>query len=158
MSLHRRADPIRLIAVRLGQGELKHITQQPGVHEALRVSVSYHDGRAPNSVATLTRGRGETVHLQLAYDKTPEPVHFDLTLPRSRYQDLLLALRRTRFDHLDDQPDMPFFGIDLWLVERVAGSFYHDVVLCPDTAQDAHRAIVQAVHEHLPESIRPGVA
>lgn len=157
MSIFRRADQLRLIAVRLGQGELKNVTQEPGVHEALRVSVFYHDGRAPNSVATLRRSLGETCALQVAYDKSPRPVYFDLSVPRERYQNLLGMLRRTGFDNLDDQPDLPFYGIDLWLVERSAGSFYHDIVLSPETAGGNYREIVRAFRQYLQESIREGV-
>jgi hypothetical protein len=157
MSIHRRADAIRLVAVRLGQGELKDITQKPGIHEALRVSVYYHDGRAPNSVATLMRSLSATCRLQVAYDKTPNPVYFDLTVPSQKYQALLLDLRRTRFDKLDDQPDVPFFGVDLWLVERIAGSFYHDIVLCPSSAESNYREVMLSIRMHIPESVRQGV-
>lgn len=156
-SNYRRADPIRLIAVRLGQGELKNATRQPGIHEALRVSVTYHDGRAPSTVATLTRGTSEACQLQVAYDKIPEPVYFDLTVPTKRYQDLMMGLRRANFDKLDDQEDMPFYGVDLWLVERIAGSFYHDIVLCPSSAGGNHREVMRAIKQFLPEAVRQGV-
>lgn len=157
MSIFRRADQIRLIAVRLGQGELKNITREPGVHEGLRISIFYHDGCAPNSVATLRRSRGETCALQVVYDKPPEPVYFDLKVPLERYQNLLGMLRKTNFDKMDDQPDLPFYGINLWLVERIAGSFYHDIVLAPETAGGNHREIVRAFRQFLPESVREGV-
>lgn len=157
MSIFRRADQIRLIAVRLGQSELKHVTQEPGVHEGLRVSVFYHDGRAPNSVATLRRSLSEICALQVAYDKSPQPVYFDLQVPLERYQNLLGMLRKTNFDNLDDQPDLPFYGLDLWLVERIAGSFYHDIVLAPETAGGNYREIVRAFRQYLLESIRAGV-
>ena len=157
MSIHRRADAIRLVAVRLGQGELKDITQRPGVHEALRVSVYYHDGRFPNSVATLTRGLSKPCHLQVAYDKTPKPVYFDLTVSIEKFHALLLDLRRARFDKLDDQPDVPFYGVDLWLVERIAGSFYHDIVLSPNSSGGNYREIMRAIQTHIPDSVRQGV-
>jgi hypothetical protein len=156
MSLYRRADPIRLIAVRLGHGELQNITQEPGVHEALRVSIFYEDGRAPNSVATIKRGLGSSCALQLAYDKEPEPVYFNFNISVQRYQETIMALRRAGFDRLDDQTDVPYTGVDLWLVERIAGSFYHDIILCPNTANGNHREVMVALKKHLPEAIHQG--
>lgn len=157
MSYHRRVDPIRLMAVRLGQGELKHMTQEPGIHEALRVSIYYHDERAPGSVATLRRGPGDECPLQVAYDKLPDPVYFDLKVPVQRYHDLLMALRRAKFDSLDDQENVPYMGVDLWLVERIAGSFYHDIILAPGSAGGHHREVMIAIKKLLPESVRQGV-
>ncbi|GAB4409271.1 MAG: hypothetical protein Kow00106_02740 [Anaerolineae bacterium] len=151
----RRADPIRLIALRLRQGELRQVVQQPGVNEAVRVTVQYHDGRHPNQVATLTRGHGPQCTLLVVYDKPNKDVHFSYTIPLERYLALLAALRRARFDTLDDQPDVPFFGVDLWLVERASGSFYHDVVLQPDSATDLHGQVVRAIREQLKEALRP---
>jgi hypothetical protein len=51
----RRADPIRLIALRLNQDEVRNLTQMPGINEVFRVTVQYHDARHPNQVATLMR-------------------------------------------------------------------------------------------------------
>jgi hypothetical protein len=156
MSLSRRADPIRLIAMRLGQGELQKITSNPAINEAIRVSIHYHDGRGPNSVATLERGHGDHCQLHLAYDKSPRMASLKLNIPLVRYQNLLMALRRARFDTLDDEDDLPYLGVDLWLIERAAGSFYHDIVVCPTNAKGHHREIVLALRQYLPEAVRTG--
>ncbi len=157
MSLSRYAEPMRLLAMRLGVLELHQLMQQqPTVHEALRVSVHYYDWRSPDSIATLTRGHGDSCQLQLIYDKTPKAAQLDLTVPLLRYQQVLAALRRARFDSLDDEADMPHTSVDLWLIERIAGSFYHDVVLCPAHAGGHHREIVLALREKLPEAVREG--
>jgi hypothetical protein len=79
-----------------------------------------------------------------------------LNIPLVRYQDLLLALRRARFDTLDDEDDLPYLGVDLWLIERAAGSFYHDIVVCPTNAKGHHREIVLALRQYLPEAVRTG--
>jgi hypothetical protein len=76
-------------------------------------------------------------------------------LDAERYKALLVALRRVSFDTMDDQPDVPFFGVDLWLVERASGSFYHDVVLSPEGARGFYRELVLALREHLKEALRP---
>jgi hypothetical protein len=44
--------------------------------------------------------------------------------------------------------------VDVWLVERAAGSYFHDVVLSPGTATGHHRELVIAIKTHLPEAIR----
>ncbi len=150
----RRADPIRLIALRLRQDELRNLTARPGVNEAFRVTIQYHDGRHPNQVATLTRGHGSTCMLKVVYDRPGKNVYFDYTIEAERYKRLLSALRRLKFDDLDDQPDVPFFGVDLWLVERASGSFYHDVVLSPGSARGFYRELILALREHLKEALR----
>ncbi|WP_119068005.1 hypothetical protein [Aggregatilinea lenta] len=150
----RRADPIRLIALRLSQDELRHLTFQPGINEAFRITIQYHDGRHPNQVATLTRNHTGAAPLTVVYDKPGKDVRFSYPIPPERYQSLLLALRRIKFDKLDDQPEVPFFGVDLWLVERASGSFYHDVVLSPDSARGFYRELILALRTHLKEALR----
>ena len=150
----RRADTIRLIAQRLSQDELRHLTSQPGVNEAFRITIQYHDGRHPNQVATLTRNHSGPGTLAVMYDKPGKDVRFTYPVAPDRYQSLLLALRRIKFDKLDDQPEVPFFGVDLWLVERASGSFYHDVVLSPDSARGFYRELILALRTHLKEALR----
>ena len=150
----RRADPIRLIALRLRQGEMRHLTQQPGINEAFRVTIQYHAAEHPNQVATLTRGHSSPCALKAVYDKPGKDVHFVYEVEIERYKTLLAALRRVKFDTLDDQPDVPYFGVDLWLVERASGGFYHDVVLSPESARGFYRELVLAIREHLKEALR----
>jgi hypothetical protein len=156
VSLLRRADIVREVAERLELPELKAVAQEPMVSEALRVSVLYHDGRAPASVATLRRGHSDECPLQVVYDKLPRPASLEFTIPLDRYKELLLKLRRARFDKLDDEENLPYFDVDLWLIERVAGSFFHDVVLCPVSARGHHRELVLVLRELLPEAVREG--
>jgi hypothetical protein len=150
----RRADPIRLIALRLKQNETRTLTQQPGVNEAFRVTIQYHDARHPNQVATLIRGHSGSGSLHVVYDKPGKDVQYTFSIGNEQYLALLLALRQAKFDRLDDQPDVPFFGVDLWLVERVSGSFYHDVVLAPDSARGHYRELLLAIRAHLKEGVR----
>ncbi len=156
MGLLRRADPLRLLASRMGLAELVQVTRQPTVNEALRVSIHYHDGRAPDSVATLRRGLGSACELDVIFDRSPKRAFLHYDISPQRYQDLLVAMRRVNFDKLDDEEDLPFLGVDLWLIERAAGSFYHDVVVCPDTARGHHRELILAFRQYLPEAVRQG--
>lgn len=150
----RRADPIRLIALRLRQDELRNLTQLPGVNEAFRVTIQYASGEYANQAATLTRGHGGACTLRVFYDKPGKEVFFEYAIPEGRFRALLTALRRARFDSLDDQPDVPYVDVDLWLVERASGSFYHDVVLSPGSARGFYRELILALREHLPEALR----
>jgi len=150
----RRADPIRLIALRLRQDELRNVTRRPTVSEAFRVTIEYHDGRFPNQVATLTRGHAAGGVLKVVYDKPGKDIYFDYPIAQERYQALITALRRIKFDSLDDQPEVPFFGVDLWLVERASGSYYHDVVLSPGSARGFYRELMLAIQQHLKEALR----
>ncbi len=151
----RRADPIRLIALRLKQDELRNLVQQPGINEGFRVTIQYADADHPNQVATLMRGHGGAGTLRVVYDKPGKDVFFTYTVSAERYTALLTALRRAHFDALDDQPDVPYFGVDLWLVERVSGSFYHDVVLSPGSARGFYRELILAIRQQLKEALRP---
>lgn len=157
MGLSRRADPLREIAARMGLPEFRLLTQQPTVNEAVRVTIHSDDVRQADSVATLVRGHHQVdCTLQVVYDRPQKQARLHFDIPQPRYQHLLGALRRARFDHLDDEPDLPFLGVDLWLIERAAGSFRHDIVLCPASASGNYREFVRAFREYLPESVRPG--
>ncbi len=104
--------------------------------------------------ATLTRGHAPGGTLKVVYDKPGKEVYFDYPVEPERYQALITTLRRIKFDRLDDQPDVPFFGVDLWLVERASGSYYHDVVLSPESARGFYRELILALQQHLKEALR----
>jgi hypothetical protein len=157
MEWARRADELRQVAQRLGLDDLKTLTLRPGVNESLRLTVQYHDGRSPASVATLQRGIGTTCALTVVYqryDRANQPYQYSFALALPDYQQLLTTLRQSKFDSLDDSPDLPNFGLDLWLVERAAGSFHHDVVLAPALADGHHREVALALRKFLPEAMR----
>lgn len=146
-----------MIAIRTGQPELRKVLQRPGVNEALRLSVYHHDGAKPDYLATLTRGIGASCDLEMVYDKYIRLnllYTYNFTIPLERYQKLLSALRIGKFDEMDDEPDLPGSGVNLWLIERGSGSFYHDVVLAPSQSVGHHRELVIALRTFLPEAIR----
>ncbi|MCB9436702.1 MAG: hypothetical protein H6673_06870 [Anaerolineales bacterium] len=156
MQLSRRTDPMHLVMARLGIAELPELIQHPTINEAIRVTIYYHDNRAPASVATLRREQNAPCQLDIVYDRVPRTTQLTFTIPTERYLNLLVALRKARFDTLDDESDLPLTGADLWLVERLAGTFHHDIVLCPTSARGHLRDIVLALRDHLPEAVREG--
>lgn len=155
MPISRRADMLKVIAERLSQPSLRDVLKEPTVSEALRITILYQSSASPNSVATLRRGHGENCRLHLLYEKAPAPATFEFSIPLDHYKALLVALRRAKFDTLDDA-EVTSLTHDLWLIERAAGSFYHDVVLSPQEMRGHHREIVLALRENLPEALRVG--
>lgn len=153
--LYRQANALRQIAGRLNVPPLRDLLKQPGVNEALRVTVLHHTGEQPHSVATLRRQTGSHCSLQVIYERLPRPLDYEFAIPLERYQKLLTAFRLNRFDTMDDEPTLPWTGVDLWLVERGSGSFYHDVVLSPSNPSGHHREILLALRQQLPEALRP---
>jgi hypothetical protein len=157
MSLSRYTDSLHVIAERLGLQMLRQAATRPGVNEALRLTIHYPDGSLPGSVATLERGLGADCRLRLMYDRHDdrgEPYQYEFRIPLERYHKLLTGLRLSRFEMLDDAFDAPPAGVDVWLVERAAGSYLHDIVLSPGNATGHHREVVLALKTHLPESVR----
>lgn len=156
MELKRRTAPLRLVAIRLNVPELEKVARQPGIVEAFRLTIQYHDARHPDQIATLTRMQSSSpARLEVRYRRTNDQM---LTLTHSvevdRFQGLLIALRKLDFDRLDDPADMPWHGADLWLVERGAGMFYHDFMLAPESAKDVYAEVARLVRERLHEAVR----
>lgn len=154
MSMQRHADTLRFIAERLGLAGLRHVVRQPGVNEAYRISIHYYDGRHPDQVATLVVGAHRTVTLSVAYRRMHNHPAFEYSIDPDRFRMFDQTMRRLGFDHTDDQDDMPYLGADLWLLERSSGTFFHDLVLAPATAEGVHRDLMQAVTAHLKEAVR----
>ncbi len=158
MTLNRRTDPLRLIAVRLAVPELEKVAREPGIGDAYRVTVQYHDGRYPDQLSTLTfhHSGGGTAALSVHYRRANDrPLVISLRPPYERCREFAAALRVLQFDKLDDMPDVPWFGADLWMIERASGSFYHDILLSPERAHGVHGAIAALVREMLREAVRP---
>ena len=146
---------LRVIADRTGAQPLQKVARQPGVQGAFRISLHYYDKRSCDSVATLCRYTSEderTLEVRYVGAFREKPLFYSIGL--DQYDAFTRALQKLRFDHLSDQPGLPAHGIDLWMVERAAGSFYKSVILAPKYAAGEYAAIVDAVKAHLPEALR----
>ena len=150
----RHAANLRWLAERLGHAPLKELTRQPTISALYRVTISYHDHRALDAVATLRYQRGQPPTLSISYEGAFQRRPLSYTLPPDRYRDWTLALQRLRFDRMPDQTGLPLYGLDIWMLERAAGGFVHSVILSPQTADGPHADLVEAVHAHLPEVLR----
>lgn len=145
---------LRAIAERLGQQPVKAIIKAPDILAVYRVTVYYYDRRARDSCATLCDRRSSGAQLAVTYRGAFNQKPITYTLSEARYEAFTTALVRLRFDHMGDQPRMPLYGLDFWMIERAAGSFVHSVIVAPQTAQGSHAALVEIIQEYLPEALR----
>lgn len=145
---------LRNIAERLGLPPVKTLVKEPGVLGVYRVTIYYHDRRARDSCATLVDARRQEPRLSTCYRGAFGQRPITYTLSETRYEAFAQALQKLRFDHLRDQPGMPLYGLDFWMIERAAGSFLRSVIVAPQTAQGVHADLVRAVQTHLPEALR----
>lgn len=152
-----QAPLLRAIANQLQLPPITEIARQPSTHEVYRITVQYFDGRACNSVATLREALGNSITLEVVYQRAllSKPLRHDIE--DTRYRAFVKALKGVSFDRLSDQQDLPAYNsTDLWLIERAAGSmFYHSVIIAPELAKyDAYGKMRNAVKNGLPEALR----
>jgi hypothetical protein len=154
--MRHQSAPLRLIAMRLEVAELEAAVRAPNVVEGWRLTLHHHDGRAPDQIATWLKMRGQdSAHMTTVYRRATErPLTLKHFIPAERYQAFVKGARQLNFDKMDDAPDIPWIGADLWLLERAAGGFHHDVILVPDRAAGAHAALIALLQEHLKEALR----
>ena len=150
----QHAFTLRSIADRMGLEPVKRMVRQPGMRAVYRLIIFHHDRRAADSVATLYHTGPDKITLSLAYERAFHHQPLIHSIPFTRYEALTLALQNLHFDHLPDQRGMPFFGVDLWMIERAAGTFIKSVIIAPQTAGGSYAGLVTAIHTHLPEALR----
>jgi hypothetical protein len=148
------APTLRAIIENTGVPSLLALTRRPGVRDVYRVTAHYHDGRARDSVATLVDHRMEGAHLETAFRVTFSGKPLLYPIPNARYAAFGQTLHELRFDQLKDQPDLPLYGVDLWLIERAAGSYLRGIIVAPELASGVYTSLVCAVRAHLPEALR----
>ena len=145
---------LRAVAERMGLSSVREDLKAPDVLGIYRLTIYYHDRRALDSCATLIDRRSEGAQLSICYrglfNQTPI-VH---AIPDDRYQQFVQMLQRLRFDHIADQPRMPLYGLDFWMIERGAGGFVRSVIVAPQTAEGVHADLVNTIKDHLPEALR----
>jgi hypothetical protein len=150
----QHAYTLRAIAEYLRLEPLKRIARQPGVRSVYRVTIYHHDRRALDSVATLCRERENQATLSLNYEGVFHLKPLIHNIPPERYEAFTLALQKLHFDHLADQPGMPLYGLDFWMIERAAGTFVKSIIVAPQTANGVYAELVAIIKTHLPEALR----
>ena len=150
----RHAFTLRMVAERANAVPVRTISKQPGVSAVYRLTIYYHDRRARDTVATIRRTKGADITLTITYDGLFREKVIVHPVSPQRYEAFDLALRKLPFDKLADQPRLPNYGSDLWLVERAAGTFIHSVVLAPQTASDVYAQLAETMTAYLPEALK----
>lgn len=144
---------LRSIGDQMKLTPLQKVAMQPGISAVYRLTVRYHDRRACDSVATLQRWR-EQMTLEIVYRGRFDHKPLKMTIQPTRYEAFVASLHKLHFDHLKDQPNLPTYGADLWLLERAAGSFAKSLILAPELAVGIYVELVNAVKTYLPEMLR----
>jgi len=145
---------LRDIGTSVGLAPLRQIARQAGVKAVYRVTVCYADNHASNAVATLRQVNLQAPTLEVVYQGRFQHKPFVYSINEQRFERLRAAFQRADFDHLRDQPDVSFYGLDWWLVERAAGEFLRSVVLSPHKPGLPYSILVNAIDAFLPEILR----
>lgn len=149
-----KASALFAIADQLELPILSHLARKPGVKALYRLTVRYHDRRAADSVATLTAMQVGSPTLEVIYRGLFEQKPLVFRVEPTRYEAFISTLDTLRFDRLPDQPNIPSFGVDGWLLERAAGSFSTSLMLTPERASGVYASLVALIRSRLPEAIR----
>lgn len=150
----RHAFTLRAIASRCGLEPVRQIAREPLNRSVYRLTIAYHDRRFLESVATLRHYGPESVELTLVYEQGFQQKPIRHAIPKARFAEWELGLKQRRFDALRDQPKLPLYGVDLWLLERAAGAFVTSVIFAPALAEGPHADLCAFVQAHLPEATR----
>jgi hypothetical protein len=148
------ASQLRAIADQMSLPSTRKLAQSPGVSAVYRLTVRYHDRRAADSVATLMRVGKSEAKLEIVYrglfNHKPVVVAFD----EARYEAFTSILQKVHFDSLTDQQNIPSHGVDLWLLERAAGTFNKSVIIAPELTGSVYARLVYMIGSTLPEAVR----
>src|SRR4051812_25105173 len=130
-----QAPLLRSVAAQLGLPPVSEVARTPGVREVYRFTIHYYDGRACNSVSTLTVSPTGGVRLENVYQHALNRKPIAYLIEDARYNGFVRAVKGLAFDKLPDQPNLPAYNsTDLWMIERAAGTFSHSVILAPEFA------------------------
>jgi hypothetical protein len=149
------ASMLRTIAEQADVSPVGKVVFQPGVKSVYRLTVRYHDRRAYDSVATLIhKGPGDAV-LEVVYRGLFGHRPLKLAINQDRFHAFFMSLHKAHFDRLGDQQNIPPYGVDLWLLERAASSFYKSVIIAPELTAHVYARLVYEINLHLPEALKP---
>lgn len=144
---------LRSLSAQTGCLPIKEVASQPGIRDVYRLSILYGTGRAHDSVATLARSLTRPPQLSVRFINA-DMRNVETTLTAERADAFKQAIATLRLDKLTDQPGIPARGVDIWLVERAAGSFSKSVILAPELSEGVYRDLVRLFSEHLPEALQ----
>jgi hypothetical protein len=145
---------LRTISERLRLQPVEAVALQPGVRAAYRLTIRYHDRRARDSVATVVRDGPSGARLEVAFQGAFAGKPFRFQVEQTDYDAFTQGLNKLGFDKLEDQRQIPSYGVDLWLFERAAGTFYKSVIVAPALAPTTHWQLIRLAYTHVAEAVR----
>ncbi|MEZ4670565.1 MAG: hypothetical protein R3E39_21875 [Anaerolineae bacterium] len=148
------ASTLRAIADQMGLKPPEKLAIQPGMRGVYRLTIRYHDRRARDVVATATRSGVEGARLEVVFRRLFEDQPLTFRMRQVDYEGLERGLEMVHFDKLDDQANIPSYGVDLWMWERAAGTFYKSVIFVPEQATGVYAELVQVARVRLAEAVR----
>ncbi len=152
---HSHVPALRALAERLGLPTVGKLARTPGASAIYRVTARYHDRRAKDSVATLRKMVTGEIVIEAVFDRALNQKVLVHAVTRDQFDIFNTAILGMGFDRLHDQPDIPLYDVvDMWLVERAAGTFTHGILIAPNEARDKHAQVVNAIRHGMPEMIR----
>lgn len=152
--MEQYASLLRNVAARANLRTVKQIAAQPGTKAVYRVTVQYDHVRAADCAATLVCRLPEDVTLEVVYLGHFGNQPIVRRLSREVYETLTRDFNALNFDKLPDQPNIPFYGVDMWLVERGAAGFVKSVLVAPQVAERGYAQLVGIIGAALPEAVR----
>lgn len=162
--MEHHAQTLRRAAENLNLPTIKLLIREPSVRDVYRISIARGATQTPTSVATLIRrttahaphqaGTRSETRLDVGFHGALGGKHLVYMIPEERYHTFVAGLQNAAFDKLGDQPDLPFYGAEIWLIERGAGSFVKSVLLAPQTATGIYATVIALVQAQLPEALR----
>lgn len=142
------------IGEQLGLKPLPEVARLPGMQAAFRLTIRYHDQRTCDSAATVQKMRPPGARLEVIHRGLFGQKPLNFTIEQPRYEAFAASLRQLSFDAMPDQADIPAHDVDLWMLERAAGSFHKRVIFVPQQIGSAYARLVQAVETSLSEALR----
>ena len=148
------ASTLMAIADQMGLESIEKLALQPGVRAVYRLTIRYHDRRARDAVATVTRSGVEGVRVEVVFRKLFEDKPFISKMQQADYEEMVAELEQVHFDKLNDQANIPSYGVDLWMWERAAGTFHRSVIFSPEAATGVYERLRALAYSCLPEVVR----
>lgn len=148
------ASTLRAIADQMQLRPIEKLALQAGVWAVYRLTIRYHDRRARDSVATVIRRAEEGARLEVVFRKLFEDKPLVFQVRQADYEGLMTGFQQIHFDRLEDQRDIPSYGVDLWMWERAAGTFYQSVIFSPERATGEYKQLMWMARTHLPEAVQ----
>lgn len=152
--LNNHASILRGMIVDMALPPLSQLMRQPGLSAVYRFIMQRHDSQMRDSVATLLLYRLDRAQIEVAYRGALAGKTLVYPIDAARCEVFGRTLRQINFDRLSDQPEIPPYGVDLWMIERAAGSFQKSVILAPSLSEGHHYTLATAVRTYLPEALR----